>query len=612
MEGKAEPNATGAAASNGDLAQLLDRHWRWVALAAWLGFAAWLVWQRWTGIQWLALGDTDDNMRLMQVRALLDGQGWFDLRQYRLSPPAGLDIHWSRIPDLPIAGLILLFDPLVGRAAAERIAVSVAPLLPLGVTLFALGFTVRRLIAPSSYLLAYIFLIGCTATILMFAPLRIDHHGWQLACLSLTLAGLADNRRARGGAVIGLSSAVSLSIGLEMLPYIVMAGAITGLRWAVDHGEGRRLGVYALTLAGGCALGYAGFASEANRVLRCDALTPPWLAAMLAAGAALFVAARIDPASRVARFALLAVAGGAIAGIFAWMFPQCLSRPEGVSDELAASWLNNVREAKPIYEHAWRVILPIATVPVIGLIGAALALWNARTTDRVTGWIAVAAFGGFAFLMLFWQVRAGPAAQLLALPGATALAWIVLPWCLNHRSIAVRVGGTLIAFLAVSGLFTGYIVRQLNVDPPSDRMRSVSRANVRCASQPAMATLNRLPPSRIFTHVDLGPRLITMTHHSAIAGPYHRNGDAILGVHKAFRGTPARFLATARAYGSQYLLTCPNMAETTVYRARAPQGFYARLAKGERFDFLQEVALPRGSPYRLWRIVDPGAPTDER
>src|SRR3546814_15905506 len=68
-----------------------DRHWRlWVTLF-WLGTTAVFIAIRWDLIGWFALGDTDDNLRLMQVRALLDGQGWFDLRQYRLDPPTGPD-----------------------------------------------------------------------------------------------------------------------------------------------------------------------------------------------------------------------------------------------------------------------------------------------------------------------------------------------------------------------------------------------------------------------------------------------------------------------------------------------------------------------------------------
>ena len=40
------------------------------------------------------------------------------------------------------------------------------------------------------------------------------------------MAGLCDPRQVRGGLTVGLASAVSLSIGLEMLPYCAMAGAI--------------------------------------------------------------------------------------------------------------------------------------------------------------------------------------------------------------------------------------------------------------------------------------------------------------------------------------------------------------------------------------------------
>ena len=36
---------------------------------------------------------TDDAMRLVEVRDLIAGQGWFDLMQHRLDPP-GVSMHW--------------------------------------------------------------------------------------------------------------------------------------------------------------------------------------------------------------------------------------------------------------------------------------------------------------------------------------------------------------------------------------------------------------------------------------------------------------------------------------------------------------------------------------
>lgn len=578
-------------------------HWlRWTLLA-WGVIAGWYLWDRWGQINALGLGDTDDNMRLMQVRALLDGQRWYDLRQYRLSPPEGLDIHWSRLVDLPIAALILLLKPFTGTPMAERLACGIAPLLPLGVTMAALGATVRRLIAPAAWPLAVIILLGCTATMLMFVPMRIDHHGWQLAFLALTVAGLADPARARGGLTVGLSSAASLAIGLELLPYCAIAGAIVTLRWVWDREEAGRMRTYALSLAGGSALGFAMFASNANHAMRCDALTPVWLSVMIAAGAMLFVLGLLNPASRTARLGLAAVAGAAIAGGFAVLFPQCLSRPEGVSDELYNTWLTNVREARPIYRHSFQMGFPIAVLPLIGIIGAAVAARRARTPDQLVGWVAIGLFAAFAAMMLLWQIRAGPAAQLLGVPGATALAWIVVPWFLSHRWLPVRILGSAAAFLIVSGLFAGFVVKYVQLDKPRPGRATVARANARCAGAAGMSLLDRtLPPSTLFTHVDLGPRLIVMTRHNGIAGPYHRNERAILDVHHAFTGKPEAFRAIARRYGAQYLLVCPNMAETTIYRSRAPDGFYGQLSKGKVPAWLDPVRLPKNAPYRLWRI----------
>ena len=589
-------------APRGRLDDALARHWIALTLVTWLGVMIWYVWNDWNLIRWLSLGDTDDNMRLMQVRAWLAGQDWYDLRNYRLNPPVGFDIHWSRIVDLPIAGLILFFRLFTSNFWAERLACGIAPLLPLSIAMLGVAATVRRLIDPRAWPLALLFLLGTSATMLMFLPERIDHHGWQLAMLSLTVAGLCDARGARGGLMVGLASAVSLAIGLEMLPYCAMAGAILALRWVWDRGEARRLQAYALSLGGGSAIGFAAFASTANYAMRCDALTPVWLSVTVAAGALLFLLAWINPTSRGLRIGLAVAAGAAIAAGFVHFFPQCLGRPEGVSPELQKNWLNNVREAKPIYKHAFRLGFPIAALPIVGVVGVILGTWRARRSPTLIGWSAVALFVTFACLMLLWQVRAGPAAQLLAVPGATLLGWIVLPWLLEHRSWPVRIGGTVVAFLIVSGLFAGLIIKYLPVDVPNAYTKRVNRSTGSCVRYTVLKALDRYPAQTIFTFVDLGPRLITVTHHDAIAGPYHRNGDAILDVQHAFGGSADQAHAIIRRHGATMLMLCPNHSESTNYRARNPGGFYDQLAHGEVPAWLTPLPLPKNSPLRLFKV----------
>ena len=92
-----------------------NRSWLVWPLAAWLLFTG--------AALMLAHGslalDTDSAMRLVQVRDLLAGQGWFDTVQHRMNTPYGLPMHWSRLVDAPLALLSLV---------SERFALMVWPL----------------------------------------------------------------------------------------------------------------------------------------------------------------------------------------------------------------------------------------------------------------------------------------------------------------------------------------------------------------------------------------------------------------------------------------------------------------------------------------------------
>ena len=580
----------------------LEKHWRWWLLLFWLGTAGLLVYTRWAQIQSFGLGDTDDNLRMMQVRDLLRGQDWFDLRQYRLNPPGGADIHWSRLVDLPIAGLKLALAPLIGGAAAERLAVAAAPLLPLLVAMGALAVTVRRLVSPYAFALAIaIFLCGHSARN-QFVPLRIDHHGWQLAALALAVMALTDPKRARGGAILGLATALSLTIGLEMLLYFALAGAAAVLMWVRDQGQARRLATYGASLAGGCGLGYLLFASYANRAPVCDALSPVWLSAMVGAGAVCVLLSLLPPRGTALRFAAAAAGGLLVAGFFALAWPHCLARLEGVSEEANRLWLSNVREARPLYMHGWRTAVGVATLPLFGLVGYALMLWRSRGDGgRLAQWAAAAAPALLAALLLLWQSRAGPAAQLLAVPGATALAWAAIGGIRRSRLMLVRVFGTVTAFLLISGLLVQQGIEMIP-QAKTNRSPAVGRANAACPTMTALKPVALQPKGYVLTHVDLGPRLITVTHHDAVAGPYHRNHRDIVDTMRAFRGSAEEARRTVERRGIEYVLICPNISESTIYATQAKNGFYAQLVRGQVPAWLEPVTLPAKSPYRMWRV----------
>jgi hypothetical protein len=589
----------------GAAGESINRHWRLWLLLIWLAACALLVYERWHSIHWFGLGDTDDNLRMSQVRALLAGQGWFDLRQYRLGPPLGADIHWSRLVDLPIAAIKLALTPLIGGPSAEKAAAAIAPLLPLGVAMSAIAVVARRLIAPGAFALAAAILLCAHSARFMWAPLRIDHHGWQLAMLALVMVALTDPRRARGGLLLGVATALSLAIGMEMMIYLAVVGAITVLVWIRNGEEAPRLAAYGASLAGGCALAYLLFASHANRAPVCDALSPVWLSVLVAAGALSVVLAMASPKGWWWRLALAGLGGLMLAAFFVLAWPDCLGRFEGVSPEAERLWLSKVREAMPIYKHNVRTIVSTATLPVIGLLGYLVMLWRLRGHgERVLPWAALAVPAFLAAGLLFWQTRTGPAAQLLAVPGATALAWIAIAWIWKRGNFAVAAATIVGAFMLVAGLLPQYAMQLLPKPEASERQKAVNLANRRCPTLPALRPVARLPKGVVLTHVDLGPRLITVTHHDAIAGPYHRNDRQIADVMLAFRQDAAKARATVKRYGVDYVLICPNLSESTIYRAEAPRGFYMQLMRDQVPDWLEPIDLPENSPYRMWRVVN--------
>ncbi|WP_240309417.1 MULTISPECIES: AcrB/AcrD/AcrF family protein [Sphingomonas] len=591
------------------------RHWRWVVLAYWLGACAWFLFSRWRGIELFQLNDTDDNMRIAQVRALLHGQAWFDLRQYRMDPPYGANIHWSRIVDLPIAGLILLGRLFVSGPNAERFAVAVAPLLPYLPLCVGLALSARRLIHPAAYPLAFAALFFAASTNGMVMPTRIDHHGWQLAMLALTVAGLADPDRRRGGLVAGAASAFSLSIGLESLIYIALAAAAQVLMWVDDRDQRERMATFAVSLAAGCTIGFLGFASYANRAPVCDALSPVWLSDALLGGALLWLIAAVSPTRWTVRFGLAAGAGVIVAAFHALAWPHCLTRLEGVSPEVATLWLNNVREAKPITDYGWQEQLRTAALPAVGLVGwALLAVRNWRPErDLARRTLAAAAISVAPFLLLFWQMRTGPAAQLLACPGAAALVWVLLPKAWASKNWLIGAVGSAALVVVGVGAAAPLALNFVPGPPRKEWDKQVDRANRLCPSMWGLRPIAKLPKGTIFTFLDLGPRIIAVTHHDAVAGPYHRNGDAIRDLMVAFRGPEPQAHQLVLKHRADYVMICPMMSQATVFMARAPNGFYSQLAKGQVPGWLQPIALPVDSPFRIWRVTpSPGSASPPR
>ncbi|AEH62860.1 hypothetical protein [Zymomonas mobilis] len=608
--------------------QISRHYWRLITCLFWILTAAFLLYTHRHAIYWLSLSDTDDNLRLAEVRDWLHGQGWFDLQQHRLNPPKGANIHWSRLVDIPIAALIAISQPFLGSMGSIRFGTAIAPLLPLGILFFGNALTCRRLVGEKSFFVANCLLLCAGVTLGMFLPLRIDHHGWQLAFLSLIIAGNADPDRKRGAVTVALSSTLSLVIGLEILPYIALAAGMQTLFWVTNIRHAQALKYYGFTLALTSLIGWLIFASYANRAPVCDALSPVWLTATIGGGLLVALIASIR-AGWAFRLSAAVIAGLFIGGIFAYSWPQCLGRPEAISPELYKLWMSHVGEAKPVYSRDIKVIVLILSLPIVGLISLFPALWNNRFSPRIGGWLNLAFIFLSALAMTAWQTRTSPAAQLLAVPACCWLIMTLLKKMDKQKTYAGMLGYALVilSILAVASSFIPLKIveytHQGHHKPffknpfskgstlPSHRAeenhkvsenKTPSHPERRCPTIPALKSIEAIPQANILTFIDFAPRLIAMTHHQAIAGPYHRNADAILDVHHAFRGSPEQAENIIRRHAISLVLICPGMPESSIYLNEAKNGFYAQLAKGQVPPWLEAMPLPKESPFRLWRV----------
>ena len=552
---------------------------------------------------------TDDAMRLVQVRDFLAGQGWFDLTQYRLSPPDGVPMHWSRLIDLPLALLIRAGEMLAPSALAERVGTIVWPAGLLLLYLAGVARLARVLAGDAAARLALIF-AALTAPVLQhFRPGAIDHHNAQLVLLvwSLALAARSPAPRefsrdaALAGAKCAFMCALSLAIGLEMAPAIAALAAMIALRWIV-HGAAvwPATAAFALAFAAATLALFAATVPPAHYgVAACDALS---IVHVLAAGiggiglGALAAARRLTSVWR--RLGAAAALGALVLATMAFGFPACLGDPYGALDpRLAALWLSNVSEARNVLSMLRD--LPQELPLHYGLPAAALVLGviRARRAPPAERWSWAVCLAVLAALSLvaLWQVRGCAAANAVALALVPAALVRGLP-APDGRAVFFGLGrAALIAAFLINPLALIAIgnagARAVEIATGAQRPIVIADGPGTCRRAADYAPLARLPRGLVLGFIDAGPFVLMETPHAVLAAPYHRNIKGNAAMLDVMLASPDAAAARLQALGVDYVAVCPGAPERYNYAAYAPDGLLAALSRGEVPDFLERLPL---------------------
>ncbi|MEE9381450.1 MAG: hypothetical protein V3V03_08595 [Hyphomonadaceae bacterium] len=556
------------------------------AAFVWLAITALLVMRApdiWAG----GFPGNDDMMRLQQVRDLLAGQGWFDVTQYRFETPEGGNMHWSRIPDIFMATIIILTRPFIGAANAEHLAMLIWPLMLLTGVMASLAISLRRLGASSIGAALGLLMFALSTSIYQFWPGRIDHHGLEVTLVLAGLASVLSPSLSRKSAIfLALMIALMISVAIESLPYAGALIAALGIFWIVrGNAERQRLIVFGGSIAGFAVLAFLLDAPGPRIAMRkvCDAYGTGHLIALVLGGGLL---AGLGVFTHRLQTWQIRLGAGALAGIMTLavvyvVSPNCFGSPyAALSDLVQTEWLSQVAEAHTAFktwqEDPARIIMNFGFI----LAGLGTCLWAfraAKPEDRAN-WGIVLLLLTLASLTTVWQNRGVLFAHIFAaIPVGWAIGELFSRYRETRGSPALLVFAAGILVLSPTSwkilsekMFAASAEEQIETDP----------SGINCRLPDAYLTLADMPSARVFAPIDLGTSILVRTDHTIFSAPYHRNPQSVGYSVRLFMAPPEEARAMLEAVNADYLLYCRGLDQTLAYAEKAPKSLSANLERG--------------------------------
>lgn len=570
----------------------------------------------------LDFAEPDNAMRLVRVRDMLAGQGWFDNVQHRLNPPDGTAMHWAQWIDALLAAAIGSLAPFFGQTTAEVAVAFIWPLSLLAVFMMLVVQASGQIGAvdglrgeaqwAGSFIAALAF-----PTIEKFSPGSFDHHNVNLLLAFAAIVCLMRIEHSpRHAAGAGLSLSLALATAAEAMPLVLAGLSLVGSLWLVQPARYRKgLAWLGCGLITGSVMTFLALAppwSWTEPV--CDAMGAPFLGVGLAGGGIALALARAPEllAATLTRRLGLACGLGSVAVVsLVLLFPQCAGGGyAALGAEMRDLWMSQISETRSIgalLREDPSMILVVAGAPFVGLLAALMFLrvrWRA-----LQGWV-VLAFLLSGWAVLIWQIRGSPFATAFAVPFC---AWAVAKARGDYRRKAsllrsVSLAGVVAGSAAGAWASAGEVL-QTHLTPPhvmAGYQVRISSAR-QCSEPEAYRSLAAVRRGVILNQFELGPNVLLWTGHSVLAGPYHRDVSGTTTMMNAMRERPDAARGIVLASAADYVLVCPAAPETAFYAMHAAGGappeatLSAKLGRDDPPYWLERVSL-RDSPLKLYRI----------
>ncbi len=546
--------------------------------------------------------DTDDYTRFVQVFNWLDGQSWFDMRIPQLYPQHVISMHWARLVDVPLAGLIIVLEWISQffkwQAPRSGIAMLAAFIMPC-IILFCFLKLIRAIARPMlgrgfAGLVCFIVPLSMQL-VFQFLPMRVDHHAYILMGAGISFYALQcmvlGIKPWRMSILAGVAIGIAMWNGAEILPMLLGFGFCLTLLMILSRrpafidgvifGASLLITTFLVLLVAKAPIDR--WATEYDSFSFFHVMIAFYTLAFFSA---LFVCARITKHTAILlAFALFASLVDLNA--FLTQFPDFIAGPYAkVNPLLNQVFFPNIREAIPFFD-SWLKLgdnfssTPNRTIgaaiyylttrlfaPTIAVITSLYQLFKPRNSQRVRRlWLLYAFFTVFfTSLAMFWEVRLITYAQLFSI---VPMVWLMLNYLktlpLHYQDrqlygweMIVVLSFTLLPTIVIPGIIQG---SKLNPDlmfylgnsgpmPCKDRTKVTSYLRDLHEDEHVTAT--------ILAQMDYTPEFMFFTPHKFIAAPYHRNDRGITDMVMFFRSKSDDIAARriAKKLALDYVLVC--------------------------------------------------------
>ena len=567
------------------------------------------------------LADGDSYAHLLRVIRLFETGGWFDNSLPRANAPYGDSLHWTRLFDVLLIALSMPLAPVLGFGKALYWAGAViGPILHV-VAAVALVWAVLPILGrPAAHVAGA--LTAAQAGVMGFATVGHADHHMLFGLLSILALGfviralIASTGHRRAALFAGGFLAMALWVGPEAPIFLALSLLAVGLPWLSGEPGRAETNIYiaiGLTLGLVMALlierGVAGYGDVEYDRLSIMHLT--LAASLLAFWSAVGATSRFWSGRHGAvRRLLAALAGvGAIASAMRLLYPKILLGPMAEVDPALFPLFERISEYGPLGDVAHFLLFIGGAV-----FAAPWVVWRAKeewNRPRRWPWLFIA--GGLFVYLTFtvnwirWSLYAG------------IFIAIVLADLVDRADAAItaRIGGAkripvkvLAILLLIMGPSAAGIVA-VGKEPGAGRRAGGQDA---CPLQMMSGFLNRPEwadrQRTIVASANFGAEILYRTRHGVVAILQHRSGAGILdGIGILGGGEESEILSLVRRRAVDLILLCPGSRNDGYFVKGGDEGaLYRRLEKGEPPGWLKEIGLPDPlqEKFRLFEV----SPTD--